>query len=124
MWDLERMRRVNNVGIHDKFFDLGGHSILAARVIGRIKYELNADISLRQLFDAPTVVQLALHVHQRGDRNESTPPSRIDRTAFKALPLSLAQERLWFLEQLEPETATYHVPIAIRVRGKLDVEIT
>ncbi|MCS7483565.1 amino acid adenylation domain-containing protein [Umezawaea endophytica] len=107
---------VPKVGVHDSFFDLGGHSLLATRLISRARTVLGAELSLRELFDAPTVVGLAAGF---ADDTPVRPPLvRSDRP--DTIPLSSGQQRLWFLNRLEGGTSTYNIPIALRLVGDLD----
>ena len=100
------------------FFELGGHSLLATRVASRIRRDFGIDLALRQLFENPTLEALAAHVDGR-DRVAVAPPMvRVPRD--QPLPLSFAQERLWFLDRLEPGSSAYNIPGAFRVRGELD----
>jgi amino acid adenylation domain-containing protein len=110
---------VERVGIHDGFFDLGGHSLLATQVLARVREALGVEIPLHAFFEALTVAELALRVEER--RQPEVPPIRpVPREG--TLPLSFAQERLWFLEQLEPGQAAYYVPRVLRVGGVLNVD--
>jgi acyl carrier protein len=114
---LDRRR----VGSADSFFELGGHSLLATRVLSRLGRAFGVEVPLKTLFEAPTVAGLAAEVErllQRGAGLEAPPiePVRRDRP----LPLSFAQQRLWFIERLAPDTAIYNVPTAVRLDGRLD----
>ncbi len=114
---------VDQVGIESNFFELGGHSLLAMQVISRVREVLQVELPLRDLFEAPTVAGLALLVEEtlRARNRVEAPPLRVvSRT--EALPLSFAQQRLWFLDQLEPHSSFYNLPEGIRLRGPLDVE--
>ncbi|TMQ10650.1 MAG: amino acid adenylation domain-containing protein, partial [Deltaproteobacteria bacterium] len=114
---------VDRVGIHDNFFALGGHSLLAVRAVSRLCAALSVELPLRVLFEAPTVEQLAREVDRRladGGAAPAVPLVPVARDG--ALVLSSAQHRLWFLHQLDPDSRTYHVPTAHRLRGALDVE--
>ncbi|AEV84014.1 non-ribosomal peptide synthetase [Actinoplanes sp. SE50] len=109
---------VPSVGPGDDFFALGGHSLLATRLLGRIRTVLRAEVSLRELFAAPTPARLAELV--AGSRRGPRPPLRpVPRP--EAPPLSAAQRRLWFLHRLQGPGATYNMPYALRLTGPLDV---
>ncbi|WP_084727954.1 non-ribosomal peptide synthetase [Rhodococcoides yunnanense] len=107
------------VGADDSFFELGGNSLDATRVIARLNAALGSDVSVRELFEAPTVAALAAcasaHLGVGGRRRlvAAERPSRI--------PLSLAQQRMWFLNRLDPGSSVYNIPLAIRLSGQLDL---
>jgi amino acid adenylation domain-containing protein len=106
------------VGIHDNFFELGGHSLLVAQVIARIRQILGMDLPLRSLFDTPTIAALASHLEglmRRAPSYDVLPLGPMERPID--LPLSFAQERLWFLNQWDQSSASYNVPMAFRVEG-------
>jgi amino acid adenylation domain-containing protein len=111
--DLER------VATFDSFFDLGGHSLLAARLIARIRDRLGVELPLRAVFAGPTLAAMARSIEAAVAGSEPAIPA-IPRG--EALPLSFFQERLWFLDQFEPGTATLNMPIAVRLRGTLDAD--
>ncbi|MGW2100130.1 amino acid adenylation domain-containing protein [Streptomyces olivaceoviridis] len=106
---------VDAVGADDDFLELGGHSLLAARVASRLRRDLGVDVPHRTLFDAPTPALLAAAVDTLGPGTSAAIP-RADRSAG-ALPLSFAQQRLWFLDQLAPGRAEYAIPVGLRVQG-------
>jgi acyl carrier protein len=114
------------VGIHDNFFDLGGHSLLATQVASRVRGGVGIELDIRSLFEAPTVAGLAQRITARyrleGAPAVAVPPLRpLPRGAHPRLPLSFAQQRLWFLDQLQPGSPLYTVPVAFRIEGRLDV---
>ncbi|MEV7246898.1 condensation domain-containing protein, partial [Streptomyces sp. NPDC093248] len=109
---------VDTVGIHDNFFELGGHSLLATQVTSRLRQRLGVDVPVRALFTSPTPAGLAGVVSELGTADEA-PLVPADRDSGP-LPLSFAQQRLWFLDQLTPGSAEYLVPFGLRVRGALD----
>ncbi|MFI5956136.1 amino acid adenylation domain-containing protein [Cryptosporangium sp. NPDC051539] len=109
---------LGDVNADDNFFDLGGHSLLATRLVGRARAALGAELSIRDLFEAPTVAELAGRVGDAADGNRP----RLTRYPRPArLPASPAQQRLWFLQQLDPDSAAYNFPLVARMRGHLDV---
>jgi amino acid adenylation domain-containing protein len=105
----------------DNFFALGGHSLLATQVLSRIRAIWRVELPLRALFDAPTIERLALQVEaaQRHAQGSAVRPPLQPVGRDAALPLSFAQQRLWFLDQLEPGSALYNIPVALRLTGRL-----
>jgi len=119
----EEVLSLDQVGVHDNFFELGGHSLLATQVVSRIREAFAVNISLRSLFEHQTIARLSEAVESliREDEGQAAPPIRpVERD--RPLPLSFAQQRLWFLDQLEPESAIYNYSSAVRLRGPLDLE--
>jgi len=112
--------KVERVGVTESFFELGGHSLLATRVVSRVREVLSVELPLRALFEGPTVAELAERVEEmrRAELPALPPVVPVERTG--ALPLSFAQERLWFIDRLEPGSAVYNMPVAWRLGGALD----
>ena len=114
---------IEGIGVHDNFFDLGGHSLLATQVISKVRNSFQVELSLRSLFEAPTVASLAEKIEAARLSDHRLPPPPILPASRDAdLPLSFAQQRLWFLDKLEPNNSVYNIRTAIRLEGKLDVE--
>ncbi|HEU4595739.1 MAG TPA: amino acid adenylation domain-containing protein, partial [Pyrinomonadaceae bacterium] len=111
------------VGARENFFDAGGHSLLATRLVSRVREAFGVEVPLRAVFMHPTVEALALLVEQargRQDDGRDEPITPVARDAH--MPLSFAQQRLWFLDQLEPGDATYNIAAAVSLDGPLDIE--
>ncbi|ARU62659.1 hypothetical protein CBW65_18025 [Tumebacillus avium] len=114
---------VQQVGANDHFFELGGHSLLGARLVSRIREVFAAELPLRALFEHPTVAGLAKLLS--GDDPSVTAvqlPPLVKAVRGAVIPLSYAQQRLWFLDQLTPGSNAYNMPAALKLHGALDVE--
>ncbi|HEY0738799.1 MAG TPA: amino acid adenylation domain-containing protein [Herpetosiphonaceae bacterium] len=113
--------QLERIGIHDNFFERGGHSLLATQVVSRVRDVFQVELPLRTLFESPTIAGWTAQIEAaRQPSSDQAPPIvPIDHDA--PLPLSFAQQRLWILDQLEPGTATYNIPGALRLRGTLDL---
>ncbi|MGW3774227.1 amino acid adenylation domain-containing protein [Actinomadura verrucosospora] len=110
---------VDRVGADDDFFALGGNSLIAMRVVSRVRRALDAELPVRALFEAPTVAALAALL---GRGAAPARPALERRERPDVIPTSYAQQRLWFLNRFEGPSATYNMPTALRIRGPLDVE--
>ncbi len=110
--------QVEKIGIYDNFFDLGGHSLLATQTASRLQELLQRPVTMRNLFEAPTVADLSelLEMHQRS----STLPPILSGERPSPLPLALSQQRLWIVDRLDPGNVAYNMPAALRFHGKLD----
>ncbi|WP_049747250.1 non-ribosomal peptide synthetase [Mycobacterium goodii] len=109
---------LRRVGVDDSFFDLGGDSLSALRAIAAINTSLGSDLSVRTLFDAPTVAELLPHLNENGSVREAL----VAGGRPEVVPLSFAQSRLWFLEQLQDGAGTYNMPAAFQIDGPLEVD--
>ncbi|ARU62956.1 hypothetical protein CBW65_19690 [Tumebacillus avium] len=111
---------VGEISVESNFFELGGYSLLASQVMARVRQQFDVDLPLRKLFDAPTIAGLAAVLEATNKAKALPPLQKVPRDEL--IPLSFAQERLWFFEQLQKGTAAYHIPSAVRLEGHLDVE--
>src|SRR5262249_42753248 len=112
---------IPRVGLDDDFFASGGHSLLAAQMAARLSQQLGITVPLRVVFECPTVARLAVWVEARRRTVGADYPAVQHRKQPGPAPLSLMQQRVWYLEQLQPGTTIFNLPTAHRLRGKLDV---
>ncbi len=114
---------IERVGVYDNFFELGGHSLLATQVLARARDAFQMELSLRALFEEPTIAGLAARIEatHRAEKGLQSPPI-VPVRREQALPLSFAQQRLWFFDQWEPENSVYNIPMVVRLKGPLDVD--
>ncbi|SHM68904.1 non-ribosomal peptide synthase domain TIGR01720/amino acid adenylation domain-containing protein [Streptomyces yunnanensis] len=108
----------DGIGVHDDFFALGGHSLLATRLVSRARSALDAELDVRTLFQHPTVSELATAL----DTADRARAALVREERPRDLPLSFAQQRLWFLGRLEGPGATYNIPLVLRLDGPLDLD--
>jgi len=111
----------DRIGVHDNFFELGGHSLLATRVVARLQSNFHVDLSLRKLFEHPTIAGLSEYIDElrRSSAGTSSTPI-VPGNRNQALPLSFSQRRLWYLQKVDPNLSAYNIPAAFRIRGDLD----
>ncbi len=118
-----RILNAPRVGVDDNFFELGGHSLLATQVMSRVREAFGVELPLQALFDAPTVAGLAQRVQvARAAAAGLQAPPIVHLPVDGPPPLSFAQQRLWFLDQLEPGNLFYNIPTVVRLQGRLDVD--
>ncbi|MCC5616018.1 amino acid adenylation domain-containing protein [Nostoc sp. CHAB 5836] len=114
---------IEKVSIDHNFFELGGHSLIATRVISRIRQVFQVELPLRYLFEKPTIAGLAKEIEKALKVDSGDEVTKIEQIVRSPeLPLSYAQQRLWFLDRLEPNSSFYNMPAAVRLEGQLNVE--
>ncbi|MBP6749936.1 MAG: amino acid adenylation domain-containing protein, partial [Xanthomonadaceae bacterium] len=118
----QRTLKRDAVGIHDNFFGLGGHSLLAVQLISRIRAEMRMELTLRSVFEAPTIARMAVVARAAATDLGQSPAVAPRAAAGQVLPLTSAQSQLWLFERLRPAAAAYNVGGAYRLRGALDAD--
>jgi amino acid adenylation domain-containing protein/non-ribosomal peptide synthase protein (TIGR01720 family)/FkbM family methyltransferase len=122
---VRQVLRLDRVGVHDGFFDLGGDSLLATQLLGLLAERLDAQLSLRAVFESPTPAELALEVDRTRREKSGAEEVRLVRQprgdSGGTFPVSYQQEQLWLLEQIDPSSTAYNQPSGIRFEGALDV---
>ncbi|MEV6428724.1 amino acid adenylation domain-containing protein, partial [Nocardia sp. NPDC051463] len=109
------------IGVDDNFFDLGGNSLVATQVVARIGAAFGIQLGVRALFETPTVAGIALRAETATPTDGFRPPLVAQRRPDR-VPLSLAQQRMWFINQFDPTVPTYNLPFVVRLRGHVDVD--
>ena len=109
-------------GVEENFFELGGHSLLATQVISRVRKSFGVELSVRAAFEAPTMAGLAARVEAARGQSAAALPPLEPQTGASERPISFAQERLWFIEQLLPGNPAYNIPLVLRLEGPLDID--
>ena len=114
--------KIEQVGIHDNFFEVGGHSLLATQLVSQMREVFGVEIALRTIFETPTVAGLAQQIETaRATEKELQAPAILPVSRDGNLPLAFAQQRLWFLDQLETSSSLYNIATARRLKGRLNV---
>ncbi len=120
----KELLNIEQVGVTNSFFDLGGHSLIATQLMSRIRRDFGLELELRALFESPTISGLVHHVEQaRLSEYLPSVPELKPMPREGNIPLSFAQQRLWFLDQLAPDNSFYNLPTAMRLIGHLDLDV-
>ncbi|MGL4884266.1 MAG: condensation domain-containing protein, partial [Waterburya sp.] len=126
IWATVLKLESSTISVQDNFFALGGHSLLATQVTSRIRDSFQVVISLNSLFEFSTIGELALQIEiaqKTGNTDKETLEIIRPLAQTSQIPLSLAQQRLWFLYQMEPQSSAYNIPLALELKGKVDVSV-
>ncbi len=117
----KELLQVERVSVNDNFFELGGHSLLVTQLISRLREKENLEIPIRIIFEHPTIAELAGQLDLLQQKSKIPPIEKADRS--KPIPLSFNQERLWFLDKLEPGNIIYNLPLVVKIKGSFNVEL-
>ncbi|HEX7334242.1 MAG TPA: amino acid adenylation domain-containing protein [Pyrinomonadaceae bacterium] len=119
-----RLLHLDAVTLDDSFFDMGGHSLLATQVVNRIRDIFQVEVPLRMVFERPTVREIGLYLKEarNGGGGGELAEGILAADSSEEIPLSFAQQRLWFLDRFEPESSFYNIPAALRLNGPLQIE--
>ena len=120
---FKKVLKLEQAGVYDNFFELGGHSLLATQVVSQIREQFDVELSLRSLFGSPTVAGIAELVASQSNAQSTAGAPIKPVSRLRPLPLSFAQQRLWFLDRLESGNTAYNVPLAVRLSGSLNLEV-
>ncbi|WP_250855347.1 non-ribosomal peptide synthetase, partial [Anabaena sp. PCC 7938] len=115
--------KIETIGIDDNFFELGGHSLLATQVISRIRQSFNLEIPLYLLFEFPTIAQISEQIGITKQTDDVLVAAITPRQQQENLPLSFAQQRLWFLDKLKPNSSAYNIAYRLKILGSLNINI-
>ena len=119
---FKEMLRVVRIGRSDNFFEIGGHSLLATQLASRVRQTFGVEVGVRSMFEDATVAGMARKIEEAmrsAEKGAAPPLVRVSRAG--GLPLSFAQQRLWFIDQLDPGNAAYNIPGAVKLKGRLDL---
>jgi amino acid adenylation domain-containing protein len=119
----EQVLGVKQIGVEDNFFELGGHSLLATQVISRVRQTLSIEVALGLLFEKPTIASFARAIAELPSNTDVSKSQAISQSANRDSGLSFAQQRMWLLEQIDPNSAAYLVPTTQRLTGKLNIGV-
>lgn len=115
---------VERIGVHDNFFDLGGHSLLATQIVSRIKVEFARDIAIKAIFELPTIAELANELEVLLSKEaDLLAPEVVPVERCTLMPVSYAQRRFWFLDQLVPGFFAYNMPFGLRLKGEFNIPV-
>ncbi|HET8842872.1 MAG TPA: amino acid adenylation domain-containing protein, partial [Ktedonobacteraceae bacterium] len=116
----KQILQVDHLSVQDNFFEQGGHSLLVTQMVAHLRHLLGIEVPLQAVFEAPTIVDLSVFLQEELRQDQGLPvPTIVPVSRNQDLPLSFAQQRLWFLDQLEPGSTAYTVPVAVRLYGQL-----